>query len=785
MNIKENSIIICNQNTKKRILEKNFHQKKLFNATFYSLEEFKNKICFKITDEAVFFAAKFLNISYENAKVIVPNLYYVDCHEEYLDKKLIELQMLKNKLIDNKLLEFDLLFKEFIKGKDIYLIDLLLDNFYTEMFDGLKNEANLYFFNTEVSNKKYSVVNFENYNMEVDYVFGEISKLLRSGVDINNILILSESNEYRHLINRYSKLYKIDVFLKENESIKNHSIVKDFLSHLRSGLSKEEALTKISRFNNEYILNKLVGLLNRFYFLNDNIELIEVLETELKNIYYEDKKVSNCIKVVDLSYSFNDNEYVFLIGFNNNSIPKTYIDDSYLGDKYSVILPITLSVEKNILERNKAIYLLSKIKKLHISFSKHTQTENLISVLSDYIDFDLINGVTTYGLSMDLDRLKLGSMIDDLINFNIHNEFLDVLFSTFEKTYKTYDNRFKSIDKELLKKKIDSYIRLSYSSISTYYKCQFYYYLERVLKIKHNQENKATTLGSMFHAILEKYGTDGFDLETEKNKQLEGVEDLSIRFYFDKLWPDFLIAFEMIDLFKSKTYLNEELHEQEVNVDYSNDEYTMIFNGKIDKIIFKQIDGIDYVSVIDYKTGTSDKASLNNVSHGFNLQLPVYAFFLVKSTLFKSPKVLGLFLQKVLNNCKPTKTKSVEVVKKEALKFEGYSIVDRGELSLLDPTYKKSEFIKSMSITKEDVFGKFAKVYSENDILNLIETVEQLIVEAFDNITEASFEINPKEINGENQSCQYCPFANICYKTNKDIKVLEEKKFVETIEECE
>ena len=54
-----------------------------------------------------------------------------------------------------------------------------------------------------------------------------------------------------------------------------------------------------------------------------------------------------------------------------------------------------------------------------------------------------------------------------------------------------------------------------------------------------------------------------------------------------------MIAFEMIDLFKSKTYLNEELHEQEVNVDYSNDEYTMIFNGKIDKIIFKQIDGID------------------------------------------------------------------------------------------------------------------------------------------------------------------------------------------------
>ena len=42
----------------------------------------------------------------------------------------------------------------------------------------------------------------------------------------------------------------------------------------------------------------------------------------------------------------------------------------------------------------------------------------------------------------------------------------------------------KQIFKELLKEKISSYIKLSYTSISTFYKCQFYYYLERVLKIK-------------------------------------------------------------------------------------------------------------------------------------------------------------------------------------------------------------------------------------------------------------------------------------------------------------
>ena len=103
-------------------------------------------------------------------------------------------------------------------------------------------------------------------------------------------------------------------------------------------------------------------------------------------------------------------------------------------------------------------------------------------------------------------------------------------------------------------------------------------------------------------------------------------------------------------------------------------------------------------------------------------------------------------------------------------------------LSILDPTYRKSEFIKSMSVTKADVFGRYAKVYSERDMYSLIKTVEELIVEAFDKITNGEFIINPKTINNENQSCKFCPYANICYKTNKDLVALKEDKFTETLE---
>jgi ATP-dependent helicase/DNAse subunit B len=371
-------------------------------------------------------------------------------------------------------------------------------------------------------------------------------------------------------------------------------------------------------------------------------------------------------------------------------------------------------------------------------------------------------------------------MIDELINFDNHNTNLDLLFSSLNPAYKTYDNSFDFVDKDVLKEKIKSSIKLSYTSLSTFYKCQFRYYLERVLYLNRSEDTNAIMIGNMFHAILEKYGTEGFDLEAERQKQYDSITDISTRFYFNKLWPDFLLALEVIDEFREVTYLKDELHEQEVNIDLSDDYFTKVFTGKIDKIIYKTIDGVDYVSIIDYKTG-KDIPSLDNVADGFNLQLPVYAYFLAKTELLKNPKILGIYLQRILNNSKPTKTKDLLTVQKDALKLDGYSTVDKKDLALLDPNYSKSSYIKSMSLLKDGSFNRYAKVFSAGDINDLIKMVEELINEAFSDIEQGNFNINPKSIKGNNKSCQFCPSMNICYRKNKDIKVIDVKKFKETV----
>ena len=93
MNIKENSIIVCDRNTKRKILKQSFQEKKLFDYTFITPSDFKNRYYFKITDQAVVFAMQFLSMSYANAKQIINSIYYIDEDITYTDSKLMQLQV--------------------------------------------------------------------------------------------------------------------------------------------------------------------------------------------------------------------------------------------------------------------------------------------------------------------------------------------------------------------------------------------------------------------------------------------------------------------------------------------------------------------------------------------------------------------------------------------------------------------------------------------------------------------------------------------------------------------
>ena len=207
--------------------------------------------------------------------------------------------------------------------------------------------------------------------------------------------------------------------------------------------------------------------------------------------------------------------------------------------------------------------------------------------------------------------------------------------------------------------------------------------------------------------------------------------------------------------------------------------------GVIDKLMYKETDKEILMSIIDYKTGSTD-INLSNIIYGLDMQLPIYLYLANNIDNIKEKKIVGFYLQKLLHPIINKDYKKTKLALEEAnLKLNGYSISNQKLLEEFDDSYIKSEVIGSMSTTKDGSFSHYAKVLEEKEIKKLEEIVEKNIDTAILNIKNAKFEINPKIIGNDNKSCKYCQFYDICFKQNKDLVKLKEIKLEEILKEVE
>ena len=78
-------------------------------------------------------------------------------------------------------------------------------------------------------------------------------------------------------------------------------------------------------------------------------------------------------------------------------------------------------------------------------------------------------------------------------------------------------------------------------------------------------------------------------------------------------------------------------------------------------------------------------------------------------------------------------------------------------------------------------FYAYAKVIDKNGINKLVNIVDNNISATIEKILNADFKIEPKRIDNKNISCKFCPFKDICYVKENDIKDLKETKFKDII----
>ena len=779
--IKDNTVLVIPGSIKEEVITTITKEKPLTNIKYISLEELRKKVVFDYDEKAIFYLMNKYNIKYDVATVYLNNIGYV-LDSKIDDKKINKLLEMYNE-IDNNNLIIKNLYNEY-KNKNIVVYGYhFVSDFDKRMLKKLSNELNI----ITISNKNYKhekVHEFKTIKEEVEYVFESIANLINTKISINNIKIMGLNSDYYKIVERYSKIYNIPVSVPSQSNIYSTEIGRYFIQNIKN---KNVFLHMKSVFENTSenvdIINKIIIICNKYVWADSLEEVKELIIYDMKNTKIKINELKNSIKIVSFDSLVNDNDYVFIMGFNYGSIPLIYKDEEYLSDKLKEKLGLITSTVKNKLEKEYLVSKINSIKNLVITYKLTNNIETYtISNLNDELGLEIVSKHQLLHIFSDkANKLKLATDIDKLIKFGIKENELEVLYNNYKNIdYLKYDNTYKKIGIEDFKKYINNQILLSYSSINNYYKCGFRYYIGNILKLNPYEETFMTLLGNLFHAVLAKVFSDDFDLDMEYegflNKQTYKFSNKELHF-INKAKEDLKFIISTIKKQYQYTNLNKAMYEEEVYVDKSN-LVKVTFKGVIDKALYTNKDNQTIMCIIDYKTGETD-INLNNAIYGLGLQLPVYLYLSKNMKKINNVVIAGFYLQKILNKTiiKDYKN-SYQKLLEDNLKLYGYTNDNIEILKELDNNYNDSNFIKSLKTTKTG-FYSHAKMINDEQIEKLINLVDNKIEEARDNILNTNFEINPKKVGKVNLGCEYCNFKDICYMEPKDIVELKEYKNIE------
>lgn len=766
-NLKDNTLLIIPNHLKETILLSFCDELK--NIKIMTESEFLKKYYFDYDLETIYYLMNKYKLKYEVVLIYLKNLYYVE-NKEYSNEKLNKLVEIKKELEELNLLKYKPLFLNKLKSMNIVFYNFYdLDKFYLNLIDNLKKITSIEVIN-EGNNCYYEhkIYEFKNAEEEVEFVATKICELVLSGVNINNIVLLNSSDIYTNHIKRIFKYFSIPINIKDNNSLLGTKMGTFFLENINFDISKTFELLEINfdlkNSLNLEIYNRLITISNKFSFVSDYMKIKELLKVELLNTKLSDVILDEAVKVEVLEdYIPNDNEYVFLLGFNQGECPKNLKDEDYINDLLKVKLNLSTTTSKNIIHNKKIISIIKNAKNLWITYKLNGEQGSLtVSSLNEKLNYEVIHNIKiSYNYSNLNNNLKLARYMDDYLKYGSKNEDLDLLNNTYKNNvYRKYDNKFNGI------KKTSENITLSYSSMDNYYKCSFKYYISSILKLNCYEETFMTYIGSLFHYVLSK--KDNLSLEdsitefmNNNPKEFTNKEN----FFLEKLKKDLEFILDVIKKQKDYTNFHNALYEKYIEIPKGNDK----FIGIVDKILLN--DNKTLGAIVDYKTG-NPSLELNYIEYGLGLQLPIYLYLINK--INPDIEVVGFYLQKILPSLiTRNPLKDITSQKRDLLKLQGFSLSEEEKLSEFDKTYIDSELIKSMKVGNNGFYA-YSKTLTKNNMENIVKIIDQKIDEALTNIHNNNFDINPKVINNKNIGCEYCKFKDICYMTEKDIVRLKD-----------
>lgn len=742
MNIYKYDLIITTSNIKRQILEKVSENKILLKSKILTLNEVKRSVLGDVSNSEIMKLAREFSVPYSIARIYSNNLLYKnDDLKTYYDS--IKITYPNKGILASAL--------------SVLVINVDLDPIISNLFSGKV----LDYYELE-ENYSHDIIKFDDIYDEVAFVASKIIELSES-VDLSKIKIVNAKEEYDFVLRDVFQKYNIPINLKDTSSLVKSYTFNKFYTKLTETNSIEESLADLE---NDEVYTKIISFLNNSDTTIIDDVFLDYLKDEFTKKTGANKTYKKAINLIELDDVFDEDCYYFILGFNDRSIPLVHKDEDFYEDVIKSKLGIFTSLDKNKNSLNLFMKIYKGYKNLFITYKEKSNFASFhpSTIINDY-NLNVITVDKNFDYSNKFNEYYLARELDNFSKFNIVSDELLLLNHNYDLDYGSYSNEFSGIDSTLFMDTVKD-IKLSYTSVGNYYKCAFKYYVNSVLKLDNFEESLSTFIGNLFHLVLSKMYDDDFDLDAVYDNYVsEHQIDSMWEFYVSKLKSELVSVIKFFKNFNSSSFLNETMKEEKVIMKEILPNVT--FTGIIDSVRYSNERGI--AIVIDYKTGTIT-SSLDNLNHGFNLQLPIY--LKLASNLLPKFTIGGIYLQKVLNNPSVDSDEKEQVSK---LKFDGYTVSDTNLLESIDITYENSEFIKSLKLTSNG-FYRYSKVMGEEDLKEVGDIAFNKVLEAAQNIKDAKFPINPKIINEKNQSCEFCSYKDLCYVKYEDRVILENTK---------
>jgi hypothetical protein len=723
-------------------------------------------------EQAVYKVMKFLNFTYSKADYLLSKLTFIPIAST--DPVLHELHLIYELLKDHHcIIEHPLADYKFRNKRiGVYGYDALDPRFklLSEQY-----QITWVFLHLPKIDAPHDLLTFSSIDDEVYAFFNRVAYLLDQKVNIQNIVLFNPNETYYEAIQRFSKYFHIPVNIPSRHTWWQLPIAQAWYQLYCDLNDVKSSFSTLHGFANEQkiALQKLIDS-TPLEEHDDAFNRLYLLEL-LKATRVDNQKLTGVLQVKDYSW-MSDDEYLFILGFNQGIFPHIARDNDFISDALKHTSGLLTSTDDNNLQRTLIINQIKTTKHIYLSCSLFSDTSALTpSPLAGHLNMNILPPSAHHLLANGIDYGQQYGLIKTAIDqefsrrYHTHHPLLKSYQAQFNQPIQKFSHLYQKLSINLSTVPF----KHSYSSINDFYQCQFKYYLTQILKIKDDLDPFHINLGNLVHKVFQHTGYDLSTFDDVFDKTLLDMHTLSSKEHV--IFRNLKDRIKAVVMF-NKTHLNHMNHvdtrlEQPLSIQI--DDHTTLF-GKVDKIVITEdAEKKPYLSLIDFKTG---KESFNAklVEHGLSLQLPIYALLMTQNLAFEGYEVIGIFIQHVLSNqYKDPINDTLKQPLSTYFQLDGLMTVDQGKLSTFDDSFLTglSSFIKGIRQNKDGSLRANKRFQTIDGFHSLATNAYNKVKEANNKIRDNDFVINPKLV-GNNPVCTHCPFQDICFRQSSDFVTL-------------